>query len=204
MLTNPVSDNQIVLTIATALVQARSVGTALQQIGPVPGTTPASMRASLSIVMGQPPEQFGVSGPATLATARQNMLRRAQFVLSSARRITATASQGSSLESAAAAERTYFSQHLMALWNRAKAASQVDSAAGSYGEVLGWYTVRDRRTSAECRHANGKNFSVLAMPLIGWPGAVHPHCRCYPGRPYIGARMLPSAGISARTAVGVA
>ena len=73
-----------------------------------------------------------------------------------------------------------------------QAAMNTDMASWSYGDLLGWYTVRDARTSAECLAADGRNFSASAPPLIGYPGAVHPHCRCYPGPAHPGGRMLPS------------
>lgn len=190
--------------IATALLSAVSIDAAFQMIDAafrharleLPGEL--GLRMALGVVMSQPPEQTGAAGPATLATARQNMLRRAQFVLASARRLSAAARGGENLRAALETERRYYGLHLQALWNRARGASQVDSAAQSYGDLLGWYTVLDRRTSAECRAASGRNFSVMAQPLIGWPGTVHPHCRCYPGRPHRGARMLASAGVPAR------
>jgi hypothetical protein len=68
----------------------------------------------------------------------------------------------------------------------------VDSTASLYGGILGWHAEMDARTSAECRRANGKNFLAAYAPLIGYPGAVHPRCRCYPVRPYAGAKLLPS------------
>jgi hypothetical protein len=159
------------------------------------------MLAVLDMVMSFPPERTGVAGSASLTTARQNYLRRAQFALAAGRRVTHDLTEARShgqplhqaLADAIARERRYFGQHLDAMWNRARAAAQVDNAAMTYGNLLGWNTVLDTRTSAECRAADDGNFEATAQPLIGWPGAVHPHCRCYPGPPVRGARMLPSA-----------
>jgi uncharacterized protein with gpF-like domain len=141
-----------------------------------------------------------------MAVIRLNALRRAQFTVMAARRLTSSIltarSRGQTARQALAEalprERRYFGQHIEAAWQRARAAAQVDSTAASYGPVLGWYTVRDRRTSAECLAANGKNFRADVMPAIGWPGAVHNHCRCYPGPPVPGARMLSSTYSPAR------
>jgi hypothetical protein len=54
-------------------------------------------------------------------------------------------------------------------------------ASTSKGGLLGWYSRNDDRTSAECLAAHGKNFDPNVIPPIGYPGSVHPHCRCRPG-----------------------
>lgn len=200
----PPPDDGLVLAIAAVLITAVSADAVMSAITPqlaAFGIYSPAMRGAVSVVMSFPPEQIGVAGPASFATSRQNLLRRAQFVVAASRRITADIRQARSsdamlsqvLSDSITRERRYYGQHLQAIWNRATAAAQADMAALSYGNVLGWNTVRDSRTSAECRAADGANFSVQAMPLIGWPGAVHPHCRCYPGPPHPGARMLASA-----------
>jgi hypothetical protein len=197
-------DDQLSLAVAAVLVSAISAQQALSALMPTLRTyhvSPSAMQGALSVVMSFPPEQIGAAGPASLATSRQNLIRRAQFAVASARRlqrvIVSARSHGrtarQALEAGVAAERRYYGQHLAAIWGRATAAAQVDSAAASYGNILGWNTVHDAKTSAECKAADGKNFYADIMPLIGFPGAVHPHCRCYPGPPYKGARMLPSA-----------
>lgn len=198
------ADTALVAALAAALTTAVSPAAVLTTLLPSFRSSqvqPASMLAVLDMIMSFPPEKTGVAGSASLTTARENLLRRAQFALAAGRRVTrdlaAARSHGQPLSSALTTsvlrERRYFGQHLDAMWNRAKAAAQVDSAAMSYGNLLGWNTVNDARTSAECRAADGKNFEATARPLIGWPGAVHPHCRCYPGPAHVGARMLPSA-----------
>ncbi|MGH3303261.1 MAG: hypothetical protein ACRDOK_16585 [Streptosporangiaceae bacterium] len=159
------------------------------------------LRGALDAVMTSPPERREGIGAASSAIARLNLMRRAQFTVAAARRITAdlkqARSQGTSLRAALAAgvsrERRYFGQHLDAIQQRTQAAALVDSKAADFGDLLGWYTVRDKHTSAECLAAGGKNFYASTMPLIGYPGGVHPHCRCYPGRPHTGAALLPSA-----------
>jgi hypothetical protein len=200
----PEDTGGLVAAVAAVLVVAISADAAMAALLPVLrrfGIQPGAMAGSLQVVFSFPPERTGVSGPATIATSRQNLIRRAQFVVASARRLTTAIidgrSRGLSIPAVLAreipAEHRYFGQHLQAIWNRATAAAQVDSAALSYGDMLGWNTIHDSKTSAECRAADGKNFYATAMPLIGWPGAVHPHCRCYAGPAHPGARMLPSA-----------
>lgn len=163
------------------------------------------------IVMGMPPETFGVSGSATGQALRLNQMRRAQFTVAAIRRgraaLAAARSSGGSRLAALAkfltAERRYYGQHLDAMRTRAAAAAQVDSAASTWGMLLGWYAREDRLTSAECRHADGRNFRADAMPLIGFPGGVHPHCRCLPGPSHPGAPLLPSARAVTRARIPV-
>lgn len=58
----------------------------------------------------------------------------------------------------------------------------VDSpeVAGGAPLWLEWQADLDEKTSPECRAAHGHVFDARsAPPVIGWPGAVHPHC--FPG-----------------------
>jgi hypothetical protein len=168
---------------------------------------PQALQAAIQIPMSFPPAQTGFYGPATMQMERLNRQRRSAFVLAAARRIgsdlIAARSRGQSVPAALAAavtrERRFYSQHLEAIWQRSQAGAQTDSAAMTYGLLLGWHTVKDAKTSADCLAANGKNFYADHMPLIGYPGAVHPHCRCLPGAPFPGARLLPSYGIPTST-----
>jgi hypothetical protein len=170
------------------------------------GIPEQALEISLDVVMRMPPETFGFHGSATANMSRLNLLRRAQFMVACARRVTQdlreARSRGEKLSEVIPGiidrERRYYGQHLQAMRNRMNAASQVDSAASTYGNLLGWNTVIDSHTSPECRRADHKNFLASNMPLIGYPGAVHPHCRCWPGRPFPGAALLPSAGLARR------
>lgn len=154
------------------------------------------------IVLAQPPPVTGTVGPASEQTSRLNAARRAQFVISATMRVLramlAARAHGENVIRAGLnqveRERRYYELHLQAMWNRAVAAAKVDMAVLEYGPLLGWAAVLDSRTSPECRAANGKNFYASAMPFIGYPGAVHPHCRCYATSPHPGASLLPSSG----------
>jgi Phage Mu protein F like protein len=162
------------------------------------GARQLAWRGALGIVMGHPPGADGFHGAAGRNVARVNLMRRAQFTVSAAQRLSQDISRGiSTLQPIATAlnaglqrERRFYGQHLMAIWNRQKAGSQADSAAMTHGDLLGWHTVIDGRTSAECRQADGRNFYVGEMPKIGYPGMVHPHCRCWPGKPFRDGDLL--------------
>lgn len=162
-----------------------------------------AMRAALGVVMHHPPAQEGFWGDAGRQMARQNILRRAQFTVAAAQRLNADVTRARStgqpvaqaLLAGVQRESRFYSQHLVASWNRTRAASQVDSTALSHGRLLGWHTVLDSKTSLECRQANGKNFFADHVPVIGYPGSVHPHCRCQPGAPFRTGAILPSYGL---------
>jgi hypothetical protein len=209
------AESGLALQLATTLLNAvnaeQALARTLKYSRPL-HISPAAMLSAIQMVMSMPQEVTGASGPASLAVIQENHLRRAQFAVSSARRLTSSIltarSRGgtarSAIASAMPAERRYFGQHIEAAWTRARAAAQVDSAYQAYGPLLGWYSVNDSRTSAECRAANRGNFFVDAPPAIGWPGSVHPHCRCYPGVPVPGGRMLATFTRRAYTLRGLA
>jgi hypothetical protein len=197
------SDEGLAISVARVLVNSVNASVAASVITAryhLRGADALAMNAAITVTMAYPPPATGVSGPATLAIARMNYMRRAQFVVSAYHRldqdILAARSNGSSIPAALAAgvdnERKYYGQHLDAMWNRAKAAAQTDSTALTYGDLIGWNTVIDARTSTECRAADRHNYHASDMPVIGYPGAVHPHCRCFPGPPFDGGKELAS------------
>jgi hypothetical protein len=154
------------------------------------------------VAMQSPPPVTGVVGAASAQTSRQNLLRRAQFVLSAGKRLAQDIRQAraqgkpvtQAVQDGLARERRYYAAHTAAIWNRAVAAGKTDMAAMEHGPLLGWLARLDAKVSAECRKASGKNFYADRMPEIGFPGAVHPSCRCEPVAPWPGAPLLPSRG----------
>jgi hypothetical protein len=196
-------DTQLALAAAGELATAVSVAAAVASLGALfaaAGITGAALAGALSVVMGMPPDAKGFYGPATSTITRMNLMRRAQFTVASARRVQGALVQarsagqplGRALADAVTAERRYYGQHLMASWGRDNAAARVDSESMTWGRLLGWYTTIDSRTSPECRAANRHNFLADQMPRIGYPGMVHPSCRCLPGPPVDGAPMVGS------------
>lgn len=161
----------------------------------------SALGAVLNVVTAYPPPVTGVIGAASAQTARMNLARRAQYVTAAARRVTAAVTEGRAKgEPAGAAalaqlatERRYYEMHQQAMWNRAAAAGQTDMAAAEHGNLLGWLAMRSAGTSAECRAASGKNYYASSMPDIGYPGSVHPHCRCLPVAPWPGGKLLPGS-----------
>jgi hypothetical protein len=198
-------DPALPLAVATVLVTATSAAAGIEIIKAAfalsAGAT-AALTAVLADVMSAPPALTGIIGAASEQTSRLNAARRAQYVLAATRRVLGAVrdarAQGNPVMAAARAqlalERRYYAQHTAAMWNRARAAGMTDLAAAAHGRLLGWNTVRDAATSAECRAADGKNFYATAMPDIGFPGSVHPNCRCFPGPAHPGAALLPARG----------
>jgi len=160
-----------------------------------------ALGAVLSMVTEKPHPVAGAGGQASAQVSRLNAARRAQYVLAATRRVLTAVkeagakggSPGTALRDALATERGYYQLHLAAMANRAAAAAETDAAAAKYGDLLGWKSVLDSRTSAECRAAHGKNYLASRMPDIGFPGAVHPSCRCLPSAPWPGGKLLPGS-----------
>lgn len=113
----------------------------------------------------------------------------AQAPAEEARQVSADA-----LRAAVARERAYLAAHERARVRRMDAAEDVAAAADLWGPILGWYTHRDDRTTAECVAADGTNFRAAFPPVIGWPGTLHGGtCRCRPGPPHPGGRSTDRA-----------
>lgn len=121
-------------------------------------------------------------------THRANLRYRAAFIRNALRRIAAAPDKQIAMQR----ELGFWKAHKRAQARRLKMAKRVSVAQKRWGSMLGWYSVMDARTSGECRAAHGRNFTVWGsdIPVIGWPGTVHPHCRCLPGPPHPGGKMV--------------
>jgi hypothetical protein len=199
----PPASQQLALQTSVVLASATTAAAASAALWPLfsaAGIYQQAMTKAVDIVLGVPLDRFGVIGSASISMIRLNLLRNAQFLVSCAQRITADLIDAQSrgldvnavFQKSVSRETRYFGMHMTAGWNRAKAAAMVDMTALTHGRLLGWNTVRDKHTSRDCLAADGKNFYAEAMPLIGYPGSVHPNCRCFPGRAHEGAAILPS------------
>jgi hypothetical protein len=140
-----------------------------------------------------PEDTLDQIGPAEEEQRELAAVYRAWYIVNAITRLQRAEKRGSlALSDAHTRETRFFHLHNYALRARSAAAHHVDLQAERYGNVLGWKAVMDVRTTLECRDADGKNFRADAEPLIGWPGSVHPHCRCFPVQPFPGAPLLPS------------
>ena len=156
----------------------------------------------LGDVTAHPPPVTGVIGHASEHAARVNTARRTQYVIAAAKRVMGAArdarSKGEPVKAAVAAQLAPSSRYYAAASGGDVAAGsrggQIDMEAAVHGRLLGWYAVRSKTTTPECREADGHNFYVDNPPDIGLPGIVHVNCRCFPGPPHPGGRLLPGSG----------
>lgn len=183
------SDEQLVMFIAAALaMKANNNATASELASPL-GIPAATILLALAVATARPLPSPPVAGVHNAVTAFSETDKlegyfRANYVLAASRRLDDKFTRGIPRRIAMEQEKRYFEQHMESARNRRKAARAVDVAAGRYGATLGWHATLDLRTSPECRAANGKNFDATVRPPIGYPGSVHPSCRCRPGRPF--------------------
>lgn len=191
---------ELLLVGAGAVATIQAVQALLMPFGLAADTVKAAVRLALSVgpldinPTGMPGSVFqadGGQGKAARNTLENEVWFRSLYLLNAARRLEASRRNGKSLRQAVRDERRFFDQHRDAQSRRAEFARLVDVAAQAFGDVLGWHAKDDNRTSAECKAANGKNFQAGQRPTIGYPGTVHPNCRCMPGAPFEGADMLP-------------
>lgn len=174
---------EYVTIIAGALAMQKSITATAYTLSPLIGVPVGVLRAVLSIAMSRSIRYTVTvlpSASATSAASSQEATYRAFYVWNATQRIMAAPDRAKAIE----AEKVYFNQHMDAVSKRRGAANAVDKARAKYGDELGWYAVMDNRTSPECREANGKNFNATHIPSIGFPGAVHPNCRCRPGKAF--------------------
>lgn len=190
------SDEEIVAIIAAALVIGASAKATATKLSPLVGIPVEALLPVVVIGLSKPMKYSGpvvrnatVNAPATENYSNLEYTYRAQYILAASRRVAAASRMGKR-EQALQAEQRYFNQHLQATENRHRAATQVDKERIRHGDTLGWYAKMDSITSAECKAANGRNFQASKIPPIGYPGAVHPHCRCRAGKAHATSRTV--------------
>jgi SPP1 gp7 family putative phage head morphogenesis protein len=198
----PPPDAHLIALIVAALAAygtAKALTGALKAPFKAAGISAAILSAVAALFASGPGEAVKGTGPAQRFTTRQNLLRRAQFFLAAARRVQQAVKAARSkdepamtaIRDALATEKRYLGLHVEASVQRVAAAAAVDGMAAKHGNLLSWNAVLDPRCTPECRAANGKSFHADRPPAIGYPGATHPNCRCYPGPPRPGAELLP-------------
>lgn len=193
---------QLALRVAGVLASNLAAQLAKQLIAEILGAAALELLAlaiAFSLLERSPAPVLEGVGEAQRQTIRINSLRRAAYLVAATKRIEAelavARAKGRSLEQAAQAakvtEERYFAQHYAASSQRMSAASKIDALRERYGDTLGWRAKLDSHTTPECAAANGKNFSALRPPAIGWPGFAHVRCRCYPTKPFRNGEILP-------------
>lgn len=153
---------------------------------------PVKVLRRVLTVIRYSPEMFrqlrGTS--ATDITKRANDLYRAAYIAKAARRV----AQSPELIQGVLDEIRWYKAHQAAAERRILMAQRVDVFRRRiHSPLLGWYAVMDSRTTGECRAANGRNFFYNRPPVIGYPGAVHPNCRCTVGPPHPRGKMVDTS-----------
>lgn len=171
------NDQQAVQFIAAALLIGASAQATAKTLAPMLAV-PATVLAPILLLALSKPLTPPPSGdrPAARLVDEEEATFRAGYVWAATQRMVG----GAELVK----EKEFFNQHLDAGRRRHESGVEVDRASARYGPRLGWHAKMDARTSEECRQANGRNFEASRIPAIGFPGAVHPFCRCKPGRPF--------------------
>lgn len=182
----------VIGSIVAGILAGWSVNRLMKLFEQIPGVDPAATRfliAQLEFVrlVKLPDDLQDRADPANNQRV-QNAYRRASYMTQAALRMTTALRTGDpgQVSKTWKRELVYMGQHLQAQARRNLAAKQVGAVwrAGGKPALLGWKAKMDARTTAECRQANGRNFDPRRIPTIGYPGTVHPHCRCVPTKAF--------------------
>ncbi len=132
-----------------------------------------------------PPVVSAKKSPTQIVSDANNHYRAA-FLINSSRRVAEAADPEAQLKR----EQQFWNAHIAASNRRLLMSKMTEDEAQRHGPLLGWNAKIDARTTEECRAANGRNFYAYSPPVIGYPGAVHLYCRCVPGPPHVGGKMV--------------
>lgn len=174
----------------------------------LPARDPRAIRAALALTDHDKTGKRGTrhnprlkgTGAAARAVQSDEINYRAAYIEKASARMTDALKSGQSVREAMRAERTYYKAHEAARANRQASALKVDAATAAFGDTLGWRSRDDGKVSPECKAAHGANFSATSRPRIGWPGSVHPKCRCLPGPAWATKRTVDGSTIGMKVA----
>lgn len=185
----PPQNNHKVRDIAALLLVATSTaGLAAALSALFPRISSTNLLAVAGLARQSAPMPAAASaGPAEKAAQQTELMMRAAYVLAAAERLQKAEQEGKSTRTALSQESTLYERHREAQRGRMQSALDIDKAVQSFGDVLGWYLNPLLNNEIECIKANGHNFRASQGTVIGWPGAVHPHCGCTAGPPIPGA-----------------
>lgn len=159
----------------------------------------------LNLAIGVTVSGFGLGdGAAARRVAADEPMWRAAYLLNAGRRLDRALAlpqradeQGlTPFDRALLDERRFIDQHTAAAARRAAVGAQVDRAAAEHGLLLGWHTDPTSKVTPACAAMHGTNFYAAYPPPVGYPGAVHPRCRCTAGRPHPRGRVVQPPGVS--------
>lgn len=189
------AERRIVELLAAALAAGASIDALATLLMAVPGVTGKVARAVVKTSYLHVRVRHDKSRTTARSVMRGSLPRySAWYLVNAAKRVTHGVQGGATLTEALGAERNYARAHVAMQQKRRQVAAHVDETTAATGStLLGWVARDDERTSPECRAAGGHNFDAATPPVIGYPGAVHPRCRCFAGPAYPGAKTVDQA-----------
>lgn len=198
----PPSDNklnqqiaEILLTAATIYIAAKLIEKLLRPFGIGADAILAAVKISSRGTSHKQRAKFKANGidyrapHASLVrqTANEDLYYRAAYVVQASHRLQQQMNANNETTPASvklAAESLNYRRHEVARGARMQAAMKVTRAAQLFGDVLGWHLNPALNNERECIAANGNNFRIDEIPLIGAPGMVHVGCGCVAGPPH--------------------
>lgn len=197
------TERQVAELLAAALAAGASTAVLAALLLRLPRSTAAVVKAVVKVSYLHVRVRRDRSRTTARAATRADMPRySAWYLINAAKRVQHGVDGGATLPEALRAERRWARLHVQMQMRRRKVAQQVDDThAAVGGQLLGWVAMDDSRTSPDCRAAGGHNFDPTRPPVIGYPGSVHPQCRCFAGPPYPGAKTVDQA-LAGRTLEG--
>lgn len=183
--------------ILTVLLLGMSAAETIQALSTLT-QSPATVAAAFLKLVPLAKLRLFIAGANLPRTGVRAVMRRhestllATHVYRSIRRMTSRLDDHLPVPQVLSQERRYWEQYVHARNNRHQVAAVVEEQVHRHGLTLGWHATLDALTSDDCRVAHGCNFDATKIPLVGWPGAAHPTCRCRPGKPWPRGAMLES------------
>jgi len=204
--TPPVEDEateEVIAAVAVALLEGESAAVIVDLIGELPGLVAGAVApvftergwfdwientagTFLPAVDADTPADRVRANDSTAAAGYQ----AAYLVTATVRLAEANATgDADTMRAAHDREDQLFDAHIAAQEQRAAAAEVLaaeieDVDPDDDGEVLfGWHGEQGACEHG-CREAHGRNFNALVRPRIGYPGQVHPNCKCSFGEPW--------------------
>lgn len=181
----PDADDAVIAALAAAITAGSALTKIRELLQQLPGVTSDTVTFVLHraiFVSLLKTDKQEPTDPILAAQRHHNIQRRAAYIVAAVHRMN-TATQTDTPDTIHTAwhqELEYLSSHLQATHKRNASATDLSHRWENAGhpDLMGWLAIQDDRTSPECRDASGRNFNPTTVPTIGYPGSVHPHCRC--------------------------
>jgi HK97 family phage prohead protease len=212
---------QTIAEVAAALLADAAVSEIVSLIGELPGLSAAAVRPVFTamrwttwvnqtvydVIDGDSPPDIVRANDVDAAARAQ----AAYLVRGSLRVATAYATgDRTTIEKAEKLEQVYRNAHDAAQVQRAEAAEALaenleisGDEPDTNGEILRGWDSEVRACDRGCQEAHGKNFNALIRPRIGYPGQVHPNCKCRSVAPWNTSARVDDVALRSRRSHGM-